>query len=134
MFNIIVILSMLSTLRRSTRTRRSPSRYGFGNNSKIKCDGLDSIIEAIEILENSGFSIEDPIDKYVDHYDNIEIPVEKTGTHCLKFVYDNEESDYISDSEFKLALLNAQGDHKKWIKIVEKGVQQWKKNYIDLTE
>lgn len=126
---------MLSTLRRSTRTRRSPSRYGFGDNNKVKCDGLNSIIEAIEILENSGFSIEDPIDKYVDHYDDIGIPVEKNGTHSLKFIYDDDkESDYMTDSEFKLALLNANGDQEKWIEIVEKGIKQWNKNYIDLTD
>ena len=123
---------MLSTLRRSTRTRRSPSRYGFGDNNKIKCDGLNSIIEAIELLEDSGFSIEDPIDKYVDHYDDIGISVEKNGSHSLKFIYD-EEPDYMTDNEFKLALLSANGNHQKWIEIVEKGIKQWKNNFIDLT-
>lgn len=124
---------MLSTLRRSTRTRRSPSRYGFADNTNVKCDGLNSIIKAIEILENSGFTIEDPIDKHVDHYDDIGVNVEKTGTHSLKFVYE-EESDYMSDNEFKLALLNARNDHKKWIEIVQKGINQWKDNFIDLTD
>ena len=39
----------------------------------------------------------------------------------------------MDDYHFKMALLEAGSDHKKWIQIVEKGVKQWKNNVIDLT-
>ena len=122
----------MSTPRRSTRNRRSPSRYGFSCERKPLDDGLNSIIKAIEILENVVIKIEDPIDKHIDHYNNQGISVKKTGKNSLEFI-DEEDSNYLNDNEFKLALINAQNDHNKWIKIVEKGIQQWKKNYIDLT-
>ena len=126
---------MLSTLRRSTRTRRSPSRYGFCDDNKVKYNGLDTIIKAIEILENSGFKIEDPIDKHIKYYTESGIYVEKNGTNSLKFIEDEneDEDEYTDDFHFKMALLEAGGDHDKWIKIVEKGVKQWKNNIIDLT-
>lgn len=126
---------MLSTLRRSTRNRRSPSRYGFADNNKVKCHGLDSIVKAIEILENNGFKIEDPIDKHIKHYTDIGVNVEKSGTNSLKFLEDKDEDAdvYMDDYHFKMALLEAGNDHKKWIQIVEKGVKQWKNNVIDLT-
>lgn len=124
---------MLPTLRRSTRERRLPNRYGFNQNIKNETDGLNVIIEAIEMLESNGFKVEDPIDKFVNHYDNIGLSVKKTGTNSLKFIYNDSENDFMDDNQFKLALLNASGDHQKWIEIVEKGLQQWKKNFIDLT-
>lgn len=120
---------MLSTLRRSTRTRRSPSRYGF-NDNKVKYNGLDTIIKAIEILENRGFKIEDPIDKHIKYYTDSGIDVKKTGTNSLEFV---EEEEYMDDFHFKMALLEAEDNHDKWIQIVEKGVKQWKNDIIDLT-
>ena len=58
--------------------------------------------------------------------------VKKTGRNSLAFI-DEEESTYMNDNEFKLALINANGDQKKWIEIVEKGIKQWKKNFVDLT-
>ena len=123
---------MLPTLRRSTRTRRSPNRYGFHENIKNEHNGLNSIIEAIELLENNGFKIEDPIDKHIDHYNKIGVSVEKSGANSLRFTYE-DESNYMSDNEFKIALINAKGNQEKWIEIVEKGLKQWKKQYIDLT-
>ena len=122
----------MSTPRRSTRNRRSPSRYGFSCERNPLDNGLNSIIKAIEILEDVAIKIEDPIDKHINHYDNQGISVKKTGKNSLEFI-DEENSNYMNDNEFKLALINAQNDHSKWIKIVEKGIQQWKKNYIDLT-
>ena len=123
---------MLSTLRRSTRTRRSPSRYGFCDDNKVKYNGLDTIIKAIEILENSGFKIEDPIDRHIKYYTESGIDVEKTGTNSLKFI-ENDCNNYIDDFHFKMSLLEAGNDHEKWIKIVEKGIKQWKNDIIDLT-
>jgi hypothetical protein len=125
---------MLPTLRRSTRTRRSPNRYGFHENIKNEHNGLNSIIEAIELLENNGFKIEDPIDKHIDHYNKIGVSVEKSGANSLRFTYEDECPEYyLDDYDFKIALLEAGDDHEKWIQIVEKGIKQWKSNIIDLT-
>ena len=74
----------------------------------------------------------DPIDKYVNHYDDIGLSVKKTGTNSLKFV--DDEINYMDDYQFKMALLNARGDHQQWIKIVEKGLEQWRDSFIDLTD
>ena len=123
---------MMPTTRRSTRIRRSPNRFGFNENIKIEANGLNKIIAAIEILENNGFKVEDPIDKYVNHYDDIGLSVKKTGTNSLKFV--DDEINYMDDYQFKMALLNARGDHQQWIKIVEKGLEQWRDSFIDLTD
>ena len=46
---------------------------------------------------------------------------------------DEDVDEYTDDFHFKMALLEAGNDHDKWIKIVEKGVKQWKNNIIDLT-
>lgn len=122
---------MLPTLRRSTRTRRSPNRYGEWEYQFCEND-LNYIIKAIEILENVAIKMEDPIDKHIIHYNNQGVSVKKTGKNSLEFI-DEEDSNYMSDNEFKIALINAKGNQEKWIEIVEKGLKQWKKQYIDLT-
>ena len=121
----------MTTLRRSTRNRRKPSRYGQWEYPVLKND-LNYIIEAIEILENATVKIEDPIDKHINHYNNQGVSVKKTGRNSLAFI-DEEDSNYMSDKEFKIALMNANGNQEKWIEIVEKGIKQWKEQYIDLT-
>lgn len=123
---------MMPTLRRSTRNRREPSRYGEWEQQLWKND-LNYIIEAIEILENVVIKIEDPIDKHISHYNNQGISVKKTGTNSLEFIDEQEDSIYMSDNEFKIALMNANGNQDKWIEIVEKGIKQWKEQYVDLT-
>ena len=122
----------MTTLRRSTRNRRKPSRYGQLEHQVLKND-LNYIIEAIEILENATVKIEDPIDKHISHYNNQGISVKKTGINSLEFIDEEEDSIYMSDNEFKIALINANGNQEKWIEIVEKGIKQWKEQYVDLT-
>ena len=124
---------MLPTLRRSTRTRRSPNRYGEWEYQFCEND-LNYIIKAIEILENVAIKMEDPIDKHIDHYNKIGVSVEKSGANSLRFTYEDECPEYyLDDYDFKIALLEAGDDHEKWIQIVEKGIKQWKSNIIDLT-
>lgn len=123
---------MMPTLRRSTRNRRKPSRYGEWE-YQLSENNLNYIIKAIEILENVNIKIEDPIDKHICHYNNQGISVKKTGKNSLEFLDEEEDTNYMSDNEFKIALINANGNQKKWIEIVEKGIKQWKKDYVDLT-
>tara|TARA_B100001093_G_C26421199_1_gene839888 strand:- start:251 stop:625 length:375 start_codon:yes stop_codon:yes gene_type:complete len=123
---------MMPALRRSTRNRREPSRYGEWEQQLWKND-LNYIIEAIEILENVVIKIEDPIDKHISHYNNQGISVKKTGKNSLVFIDEKIFEKTISDNEFKIALINANGNQEKWIEIVEKGIKQWKEQYVDLT-
>ena len=119
----------MATLRRSLRIKNTPNRYGFpceSVSSEIS-DAINLLIDAIDILDNT----EDPIDKHVRHYNLKGVKVEKITANKLQFIDDEDEDEdhykYANDLEFKQALLDASGDHQKWIKIVESGIKQWKK-------
>ena len=119
----------MATLRRSLRIKNTPTRYGFpceSVSSEIS-DAINLLIDAIDILDNT----EDPIDKHIRHYNLKGVKVEKITANKLQFIDDEDEEEddykYTNDLEFKQALLDASGDHQKWIKIVESGIKQWRK-------
>ena len=109
----------MTTLRRSLRIKNTPNRYGYPYESVSSeiSDAINLLIDAIDILDNT----EDPI---IRHYNLKGVKVEKITANKLQFI-DDDDYQYTDDVEFKQALLNARGDHKKWIKIVENGIKQW---------
>ena len=91
---------------------------------------MEEFIEkVVEALEGETIKTVEPLSNGIRVITSNGVEAILTPIHLSSGSDDEDEDDYhyTNDLEFKQALLDASGDHQKWIKIVESGIKQWKK-------